>query len=120
MLAPLDSLLPKHRLLVVFSPSASDPRLVRQERAIRGETRAMRERDLVKIVVLPHAASPEGLDPIALRRRYHVRADDFRVLLIGKDGGVKRTSAVPVAMRGIFAQIDTMPMRREEVKKPGR
>ncbi len=119
MLAPLDSLLWKHRLLVVFAPSADDPRLVRQERAIRGETRAMRERDLLKIVVLPGSSSPLGFDAAALRRHYHVRAGDFRVLLVGKDGGVKRTSAAPVTPGSIFAQIDTMPMRREEMKKAG-
>lgn len=109
----------KDRLLVLFAPSPDDPRLVRQERALRAETRALRERDLVRIVVLPHATAPKGYDPAALRRAYRVRPGDFRVLLVGKDGGVKRSSAVPLPLRSLFEQIDAMPMRKEEVRKRG-
>lgn len=78
----------------------------------------MRERDLLTFVVLPSSAEedgkPSGLEPALLRRRYGVRAGDFRVLLIGKDGGVKREARAPVSLESLFGQIDAMPMRRKE------
>jgi hypothetical protein len=36
---------------------------------------------------------------------------------IGKDGGVKLRSAEPVAAGDFFALIDTMPMRRREMRE---
>jgi len=40
----------------------------------------------------------------------------FRVLLIGKDGGVKLDRRAPVAVDEILSLIDSMPMRRREAE----
>ena len=40
----------------------------------------------------------------------------FRFILIGKDGGIKLSSDKPVTLEQLFALIDSMPMRRYEVK----
>ena len=53
----------------------------------------------------------------ALRERYAVRADRFAVMLVGKDGGVKRSEDETVEMRSIYELIDTMPMRRSEMQR---
>lgn len=46
--------------------------------------------------------------------------DDFAVLLVGKDGGVKRRANDPVNLNELFAQIDRLPMRRAEMEERGR
>jgi hypothetical protein len=41
------------------------------------------------------------------------------VLLIGKDGGVKLRAEEPLPAAEFFALIDTMPMRRREMRERG-
>ena len=41
--------------------------------------------------------------------------ENFRVILVGKDGGVKRQDTTPVRATTIFEQIDAMPMRQQEM-----
>src|SRR5690606_6181568 len=50
----------------------------------------------------------------AFRKRFEVKADDFAVILIGKDGEVKRRSDLVLDAADIFSQIDAMPMRRAQ------
>ena len=97
------------RLLVLFAPAADDPRLVRQDALLRREGAALRERDLLRIVVLS--------DDAALRRRYRVAPKAFAALLIGKDGTLKARWNAPVAPRTVYALIDAMPMRRDEMRR---
>lgn len=40
----------------------------------------------------------------------------FRVLLVGKDGGVKLDSDAPVTPAELFTLIDAMPMRKAELR----
>ena len=42
--------------------------------------------------------------------------DEFKMLLIGKDGSVKKTYLKPTPMDEIYEVIDSMPMRQEEMK----
>ena len=44
---------------------------------------------------------------------------DFEVVLIGKDGGVKARTSDPGALQDFLALIDTMPMRRAEMRSRG-
>jgi Domain of unknown function (DUF4174) len=53
----------------------------------------------------------------ALRKRYNVRQGVFAVLLVGKDGGVKLNHQNETRLEDIFALIDFMPMRREEMRQ---
>jgi hypothetical protein len=46
----------------------------------------------------------------------YFNSDDDRVILIGKDGGVKRR-AQDLDLDDLFGLIDTMPMRRREMGK---
>ncbi len=52
----------------------------------------------------------------AARRRFHVRPNDFTVILIGKDGGEKLRSHQPVSLDILRSTIDAMPMRQEEMR----
>lgn len=105
----LDSLRWKRRVLVIASPSRNTQAYLSQRKELSVEGPDWRERDLVLLEVI----GPEKND---LRGAFHLKAGDFTVLLIGKDGGVKLRSGTPVSSREIFELIDTMPMRRQEIR----
>ena len=52
-----------------------------------------------------------------LRAETGIPAMGFALRLVGKDGGVKLARSKPVPMEEIYALIDTMPMRRSEMKR---
>jgi hypothetical protein len=52
-----------------------------------------------------------------VRRRFGVAAGSFRVVLLGKDGGVKLRSSEPLAVDRLDSLIDGMPMRRLEMQR---
>ena len=103
----------KNRLLLVFAPSPSDPRWQAQQSLLAGSAADLQERDLLRFDYLEHG----GNKGAALRTRYGVKPGQFRVLLIGKDGHVASESFSPIRLHELTAQIDRMPMRREEMKR---
>lgn len=113
----------KNRPLVVFAPSESDPGLTRQRGIVSALRPAFQDRAIVIVYVVGDRVSAEmGRAPAVsaadLRARYGVERSAFRVLLVGKDGGVKLTSGSPMAAATLFSTIDAMPMRRNEMRKP--
>lgn len=105
------------RLLLLFAPSAQNDRLVAQQNLLAGDAGGLRERDLVVIPIVGDHA-PAFSDPASaatLRRRFDVPQDRFAAVLIGKDGGEKDRSAQPIQPTALFAVIDRMPMRRQEM-----
>lgn len=109
------------RPLLVFAPSAKDARLLDQAERFRAEAAELDDRAMPLIlvagedVVIDRARTVLSAD--ALRRHYGVAVDAFAVLLIGKDQGVKLRSDVPVAPDRVFALVDRMPMRQEEMRR---
>jgi hypothetical protein len=77
----------------------------------------MAERDLILIKVTGDTVRGASDRAADLRRRFGVRAGAFRVVLIGKDGGVKIEAAAPLPARRLFETIDAMPMRRDEMRR---
>ena len=117
---PFASLRWSARIVLVFAPADDDAQLQRQQRILAGLGPAGSERDIVVVYVV--AARTSGartaLDPAALRQHYAVDAADFRVVLIGKDGGVKHRSDVPLDACTLLGLIDAMPMRQRERQDP--
>lgn len=114
----------KARPLLIFSQDEADARLKKQLGIVRGNKRAIGERDMAVVVVLPRSvnviAGPgASLSPQALRQQYRISQNQFRAILIGKDGGQKLSSAEPVSAARLFSTIDAMPMRRDEIHKSG-
>ena len=52
-----------------------------------------------------------------LRQKFEVKPGSYRVFLIGKDGGIKRKGGSEVSLQDLFGLIDTMPMRRNEMRR---
>jgi hypothetical protein len=114
----------KKRPLVVFSPTDQHPGLTRQRNIINGNRSQFTERDVVVVYVTGNSVShelgaPQTLNASALRQRFKVSEGQFRVLLIGKDGGIKLDQSTPLASADLLAEIDRMPMRRDEVRRRG-
>ena len=85
-----------------------------------------RERDLVVIGLAGSDAGHVGPDALTRQAAQTLRADlqldpgAFSVVLIGKDGGVKVRAGETMRLTDIFARIDTMPMRRQEMRRQER
>ena len=70
----------------------------------------------------PEASPPGGRAPTGhlsatvLRRHFAVPDDGFAAILVGKDGTEKLRSDTPVTPVTLFAAIDAMPMRQQELR----
>ena len=108
------------RPLYVFAPTSGDERLARQQAINAAASAGYRERDMTVTVVAGSGVSGSSRSASALRARFGVSSGQFRVILVGKDGGVKLSSASPVSTGTLFSLIDAMPMRRDEMRSRGR
>jgi hypothetical protein len=52
-----------------------------------------------------------------LRERFRVPSGAFSIILVGKDGGVKLDRQDRTSLEEIFALIDSMPMRQQEMRR---
>ncbi len=98
----------KHRPVLVFANSNEDRDYLVQMRILSNANDGVTERD---IVVYEDIAGPL---PSTLREQFE--PEGFRLVLIGKDGGVKYTSDEPVSADELFSLIDAMPMRWREIR----
>jgi hypothetical protein len=100
------------RVLVLSAPDAADRNLKGQREALASARAETRARDLVVVEAVGFDARAR-----ALRRRLDLPADAFRAVLVGKDGGAKLTASEPIPPQRLFATIDAMPMRQDEMRK---
>ena len=112
----------KHRIVLVFAESDERPEFRDFMGAWSREQEDVKDRDLVifRALIKGTSRGPSGLltpaQADSLRHRFATAGEPFEVVLIGKDGGVKlRSRSASVAQ--IFGLIDTMPMRRAEMRE---
>ena len=108
----LNSLQWKNRVLLLFAPEPSNNQLDRQEGKLKTEQQGLDERDMKVFEITGHSPEAE-----ALRSHFGVKEDQFAIVLVGKDGGCKLKKTEPVEVSSLFAKIDSMPMRRAEMRK---
>ena len=111
----------RHRLLFLVAPEAENADLKMRQREVAIRPEAVLDRDILVFQLLSDqgALGGTGLSAEAvrdLRAQLGVAADDRLLILIGKDGGIKRRAGLDTDLREIFLQIDAMPMRREEMR----
>ncbi|MDZ8085896.1 MAG: DUF4174 domain-containing protein [Nostoc sp. DedQUE12b] len=113
----------QNRVLLLFAPSVDNHNYQQQMQVFKQYQNDFKERDLVLVQVLAtdkSYANEQLIDEsyaANLRNRFGVDQENFRVILIGKDGGVKRQETTPVEGTAIFEQIDAMPMRQQEMQE---
>jgi hypothetical protein len=94
---------------LIFTPSESRE-YEKQRDLFRGHEPGFEDRDLT-ISLFPEDDGAE------MRDRYGVKPGSFVVVLVGRDGGEKFRSEEPVSAQELFDRIDTMPMRRREMRE---
>lgn len=120
---PLEQFLWENRPLVIFAPNDTDTRLLNQRAMLVAHIEGLRDRDMVVIAVIGSEKAMPELGPRpqasanAFRERFDVSADDFTVILVGKDGTEKARSTAPVLPEAVFQIIDRMPMRQREMRE---
>jgi len=113
----------KKRLIFLFAPNRSHPMFSALHQSLAAHQSEAAERDLVIFEILDSAASRmnnEVIDSEAARRlreKFDVPGHEFTVILIGKDGRVKLDRKEQTQLDDIFALIDSMPMRQEEMRQ---
>ena len=119
----LDEHLWRHRLIVLVAPTSNDASVAQQRRLIEQRADALIDRDIQVYELFERGVSTLQGNPLADGQAAMLRAElgegpDARLLiLIGKDGSVKRREALPADLREKFLLIDEMPMRRAEIRE---
>lgn len=110
------------RVLLVFSSGADDIRAQTMLEAAEEALCEMEARDLVVGHILSSGEAYVGKVTLArgaaddARSKFGIDPAEFRVLLIGKDGGRKAAYKDVPDLDEVFALIDGMPMRRREAR----
>lgn len=113
----------QNRLVLLFAPTAEDGRFREQGAVFAGAPAGLKDRDLVVFRLFGNSGY-EGEKSLtrdevaALREQFEVEPNAFTLILIGKDGTVKRRAEEVVTIDDLFTQIDAMPMRQREMDAP--
>src|SRR5271156_4479698 len=115
-----------YRPLLVFAPSLDHPQLVSQFNQLKVRAIELKSRNLLYVPIVPEGHNqpiPVSKVPTArlsedelaaMRHRFKVEADDFLVILIGKDGKEKLSNQAPVPVDQIERLIDSMPTHKNQ------
>lgn len=113
----------KNRLVLIFSVDSSHKQSIAQLDELTSVKDGLDERELLTFLVRNDSVMDQGnqsvsaINAVSLRNQFSVEQEEFAVLLIGKDGGVKLRSKEKISAVDLFALIDGMPMRRSEIRR---
>ena len=113
----------QNRLLLLFAPHSENKLFKQLQSEIGTQKYGVKDRDLVIFEVLDTGTSRMNRTPIdrreadALRHNFAVPQNSFTLILVGKDGGVKLKRSDQTSLAEIFALIDSMPMRKKEMRQ---
>jgi hypothetical protein len=99
----------------VGAPTAGQAVFQQQKKLFAAAADQLQERDLL-VLELPYDQL-SAADRQYWTRELKQSLTQFAVVLIGKDGGVKRTETQPLAPADLFGIVDKMPMRRQEARR---
>ncbi len=114
----------ENRVLILLTKDAENTEYGKQLTEFNGELLNFNERKLVVYHVTP-ASYKVGLNtttkPISsiLYTKYKKTKSDFEVILIGLDGGIKLRQDSILTKQKLYTLIDSMPMRKNELKNNG-
>ena len=113
----------QNRLLLLFAPHSENKLLKKLQSEIDMQKYEVKDRDLVVFEVLEMGHSRISETPINrqeaenLRDFFSIPRNNFTLILVGKDGGVKLRRNDQTSLAEIFALIDSMPMRKNEMRQ---
>tara|TARA_B100000945_G_C20072959_1_gene453335 strand:+ start:186 stop:599 length:414 start_codon:yes stop_codon:yes gene_type:complete len=112
--SPLDEFLWKNRIVVTFSPSKNNTERSYFLNSINNNICEFNSRNIIHIDLIFNEKNHEIEKFESFFENLSLSASEFRLILIGKDGGIKLNSR-KTSLEEIFSLIDTMPMRQEEM-----
>ena len=121
----LDSYRWRNRVLFIGAVSPDDGRAVALKRSLEDRRREVLERDLVVVRVYENGTGSRNGVPLSpdevrqVRGGFSIGMGACVVVLVGKDGTEKLREPCAVDLEDIFAVIDAMPMRQQEMRQRG-
>ncbi|MCC5941958.1 MAG: DUF4174 domain-containing protein [Balneolaceae bacterium] len=112
----------ENRVLILYANSALDDQYTNQMQVFSNHRDGMEERDLIIISLFNEGSSFLGDKTISLQStesligKFAPDEETYKLILIGKDGGVKLQSESTITAENLFGLIDSMPMRRQEMR----
>ena len=112
----------KNRLVILLTDSKDSQSYQLQLKDLKTDLQGLKERKILVITLTPNyqitGIDNEIKQKAALSyKELKKEADGFEVILIGLDGYVKLQQSKLLTHQELFAQIDRMPMRRDEIEK---
>ena len=98
------------RKLLLVTDNIQNTQFLEQEKILQSDSSGVAERELTITTITPSNNK-------ALYETWLNNKKGFRLILIGKDGGEKFTSDIPISCKHLYAIIDSMPMRQQEIKR---
>ena len=111
---PLKKYLWKNRVVVTFSPSKNNTERNYFINSINKYLCQFNSRNIIHIDYIFNEKNQEIEKFESSFENLSLSTSEFRLILIGKDGGIKLNSR-RISLEEIFSLIDTMPMRQEEM-----
>ena len=112
----------KNRVLIVLANDLENPILKKQVEELKKHTAGLIERKLIVYISTPQKFK-QGLDSENWEISNEIYSEfkdlksGFEIILVGLDGGIKSRNENFTPAQNIFALIDGMPMRRQEIRK---
>ena len=120
----LESLRWKNRVILLYTHSLDHPEYKKMETGLQADAAGVATRKIIIFTIVGEQVS-RGL-PVEIWEKLGPRAgripdlaEGFRLELIGLDGGLKYTTTTATSREQLWALIDGMPMRREELRTKG-
>ena len=113
----------RNRVLIISAPDASDTRLLEQFAELTSTSDEFADRDMILVTLLDNTDSMAdgckltSTEVAVARADLGIRPGSFMLKLIGKDGSLKLTASSTTSMKEIYALIDSMPMRQNEISE---
>ena len=104
----------KDRVILIFAAHEEVEDYQTMSRALADQSESVEERDLVIYHLLLDGESEAAAE---LEAELELDVEEFYIVLIGKDGGIKMQSDQALEPRAIFDRIDGMPMRQREIRQ---
>jgi hypothetical protein len=109
---------PNHSL-IIFAPDSESEAFIKQKKVVAAETDELQKRNVSVIYVVGRKVSSAlGRDlraiPATLRLRFRVGKDDFRAILVDKDGETQMLSDAPVSADQIYQTMDATPVSEDQ------
>ncbi len=113
----------KNRIVLVIGKSSDHSNFKNQLQLLKNHTVELENRKLVVFQITPNSFK-EGIKETTVEHKstelyntYATQDENFEVILIGLDGGIKLRVSEIVTTKSLFSTIDRMPMRRSELNR---